>query len=234
MNFMGNTLITKSVNELHFVQLRQPASTVEIDIGTLPDQSGGYALLVEAAVAPLAVADMDLRATIYVAHGPSVSFGNYGHSAFLSVAGDGRVLAALQTSFGSASGLKVRSGDQSDQSQAIPQYHLEDGLLWRPDEEHVWYADAREFDCEIFDDDMDDGEDGEGRIDDAGENDGGSARIELPARFRAARSDASVGSIVRSIESVFGLPEGSVALRGPDKKPLRSDAAIRTLRKRWE
>lgn len=234
MNLMGNPLITKLVNELQFVQSRQPTPTVEIDIGTLPDQAGGYALLVEAAIAPLAAAENDLRATIYVTHGPSVSFGNYGHSAFFSVAGDCRVLAALQTSFGLAPGLKVRSGDQFDQSHAIPQYHLEDGFLWRPDEEHLWYANAHDFDCEISGDDMDDCEDGEGSIDDAGESEGGSARIELPARFRAARSDASVGSIARSIESVFGLPEGSVALRGPDKRPLRSDATIRTLRKRWE
>jgi hypothetical protein len=63
---------------------------------------------------------------------------------------------------------------------------------------------------------------------------GPSARTEQPLRFRAARSDASVGTIARSIEAVYGLPEGSVALRGPGRKVLRSDATIRTLRRRWE
>lgn len=59
-------------------------------------------------------------------------------------------------------------------------------------------------------------------------------RAELPARFRAARSDSSVGSNSRSFEAVYFLPEGFVALRGPDKKILRSNLAIHTLRKRWD
>ena len=54
------------------------------------------------------------------------------------------------------------------------------------------------------------------------------------ARYRAARSDAKVSSIRAAIEEVFGLPAGSVALCGPDRRALRGDARIRTLRKRWE
>lgn len=52
-------------------------------------------------------------------------------------------------------------------------------------------------------------------------------------RFRSARSDATIGSIRSTIEKLFGLPEGSVQLCGPDKVPLRSDARIKTLRRRW-
>ena len=52
-------------------------------------------------------------------------------------------------------------------------------------------------------------------------------------RLRAARGDARVGSIRNTIESLFGLPEGSVALVGPDGRALRADAFIRTLRTRW-
>lgn len=52
-------------------------------------------------------------------------------------------------------------------------------------------------------------------------------------RFRSARSDATIGSIRSTIEKLFGLPEGSVQLCGPDKVPLRSDARVRTLRRRW-
>ncbi|CAB3690756.1 hypothetical protein [Paraburkholderia rhynchosiae] len=59
-------------------------------------------------------------------------------------------------------------------------------------------------------------------------------RAQVPGRFRAARADARVGSIKRRIERVFGLPEGSVALCGPDGKALRTDARIATLRRRWE
>lgn len=54
------------------------------------------------------------------------------------------------------------------------------------------------------------------------------------AGYRAARSDARVSSIRAAIEEVFGLPAGSVALCGPDRRALRGNARIRTLRKRWE
>lgn len=209
-------------------------ATVEIDLDTLPSESGGYALLVESALTPLASAESELCATIYIYEGPSVNFGNYGYSAFFGVAGDRRVLGALYTSFCSSTGLKVRHSDPISQSQAICQYHLEEGRLWRPDEEHVWCADSDESESEISDGDIEDEEGEEARVTDESKADAVPLRTELPARFRAARSDASVGSICRSIEVVYGLPEGSVALRDPDKKSLRSDAMIRTLRKRWE
>jgi hypothetical protein len=249
-------LIRKPVNELHFVHARDPLQTVEIDLDTLPDGMHGYGQLVEAALSPLASTDSDLRATVYIYHGPSVSFGNYGYSAFFALAGDPRVRGALYGAFHGTAGLRVRHGDQIDPAQALPQYHLEDGRLWCPDEEYVWYAHggdgdsaaageaseggeedakAEENDAEYPDDGPDVGAD-EDWPEDSGDTAvaASGGHTELPARFRAARSDASVGTICRRIEAVFGLPEGAVALRGPDKKVLRSDATIRTLRRRWE
>ena len=57
---------------------------------------------------------------------------------------------------------------------------------------------------------------------------------EKPCRYRPARKDATVGSIKRQIESVFGLPEGSVALLSPDGRKLNANAKIGILRKRWD
>ena len=57
---------------------------------------------------------------------------------------------------------------------------------------------------------------------------------EKPFRRRSARKDATVGSIKRKIESVYGLPEGSVALLSPDDSKLKANAKIGTLRKRWD
>lgn len=250
-------MIRKPVNELHFVRSREPMSTVELDLDTLPEKSFRYAQLVESALAPLAAADSRICATVYVYQGPSVNFGNYGYSAFFGVAGDRRVLGALYASFSGARGLKARYSDQIQQSQALREYHIEEGRLWQPEEEHVWCASgddeagAAEGEGVEEDEDDDVGQDDKGweedesDLDDSATLEGSgndqdvevaapAVRTELPARFRAARSDASVGSICRSIEAVFGLPEGSVALRGPEKKALRSDASIRTLRKRWE
>lgn len=58
-------------------------------------------------------------------------------------------------------------------------------------------------------------------------------RAKNKCRQRAARNDARVGSIKTKIETLFGLPEGSVILQGPNGQPLRADAFIRTLRARW-
>jgi len=224
-------------------------STVEIDVDSLPEGSFGYSQLTESALAPLAAANPDLRATVYVYEGPSVNFGNYGHSAFFGVAGDRRVLGALYSAFRATAGLNVRHSDQIRQSQALRQYHLEDGKFWRPEEEGVWYAEA-DAQASVRAGESPEEEDGDELPDDGWSTDedspdgppesgddaeaAPSIRSEQPLRFRAARSDASVSSIARSIEAVYGLPEGSVALRGPDKKVLRSDATIRTLRRRWE
>lgn len=58
-------------------------------------------------------------------------------------------------------------------------------------------------------------------------------KTQTPARYRAARGDARVGTIKRKIEEAFGLPSGSIVLIGPDGKSVRADALISTLRRRW-
>ena len=52
-------------------------------------------------------------------------------------------------------------------------------------------------------------------------------------RQRAARSDARVRKIQRSIELYYGLPQGSVKLVNPDKSIIHPSAKIGTLRGRW-
>ncbi|UUS58471.1 MULTISPECIES: hypothetical protein [unclassified Acinetobacter] len=52
-------------------------------------------------------------------------------------------------------------------------------------------------------------------------------------RQRAARSDARVRKIQRSIELYYGLPQGSVRLVNPDKSIIHPSAKIGTLRGRW-
>jgi hypothetical protein len=53
-------------------------------------------------------------------------------------------------------------------------------------------------------------------------------------RFRAARSDASVKSVTGTIEDVFGLPKGSVALLSPEGDQAATAMKIRTLRNKWK
>jgi len=58
-------------------------------------------------------------------------------------------------------------------------------------------------------------------------------RIETPVRIRAARTDASLGTITESIESDYGLPSGSVMLILPSGRKARVDSKVRSLRRSW-
>lgn len=54
-----------------------------------------------------------------------------------------------------------------------------------------------------------------------------------PVRFRAARVDASIGSIARRIEKNFKLPDGSVRLVLPSGRTAHRDGKISNLLRRW-
>ena len=119
--------------------------------------------------------------------------------------------------------------------------HIEQGEIWKCEEDGVWAAiheleplgsEENNQEIETADDLQTDDED-HADIEDEGD----IAEIQKftrPLRMRAARKTASVGTIRQTIETIFGLPEGSVQLCGPDKQALRSDAKIGTLRKRWD
>lgn len=239
-------MIKKTVAELHFVRTSEPMATVEIDLDSISPEQYGYSELVDKALIEFAQRSPTLRATIYVYQGPSYNFGVSGYSAFFGVAGDKRVLSQLYATFKSTPGLQARYSDSILASRSLCQYHIEGGRLWEPLEEGVWYT--GEAGDESANDDVADELDKEDddlaaeHESDEGDGEGGAVAVAdgtrqkgaVPSRYRIARADASIASIRRTIESVFGLPEGSVALRGPDGKNIKGNASIATLRKRWQ
>lgn len=56
-------------------------------------------------------------------------------------------------------------------------------------------------------------------------------RNDKPIRFRKARSDASIGTIEKTIEEKLGLPAGSVEIKNPNRKNARSDKKLGKLKK---
>lgn len=100
-------------------------------------------------------------------------------------------------------------------------------------------TDGDSEDDEIEDDDIDDDLEDEDEDEDDEDTDvndatASSAPVKRKGRLNVARADAKVSTIRAEIEKVFGLPEGSVVLCGPDKRGLKGNARIRTLRRRWE
>jgi hypothetical protein len=226
-------MLKRPEGELQFVKSRDRLPSVEVDLDCIPEELHGYGDLIANAITPVAARSSNMRATIYVYHGPSSNFHQKTWSAFFAVAGDKKLLDVLLNAFRGAKLANARFSDYIDPSTATIEFHVQDGHVWCPFESGTWYTGSQDEEAENLIE-----EDGIKEIDDSEsatpEVEAVTARLSQPSRFRAARADATIVTIRRTIEEVFGLPEGSVALCGPDKRALRGDATIATLRKRWE
>lgn len=246
-------MIKRPISELHFVKGRDPKPTVEVQAESLDKQSLILGQIASSVLSRFAAKNPSCKATIYVYGTVSVNFYEQGWSEFLIVAGDEKVLKVLGSAYSSLAGVKSRYSDYIVPSQGIPAFHLEDGLLWEPEDAATWYAMSPEDEsdrkaestklAEINEESENDDNAwgdvvGEAELEADEYEQNGTQQFgrapEEAARYRAARSDARVASIRQTIEQVFGLPEGSVALCGPDGRALRGDAFIRTLRRRWD
>lgn len=245
-------MIKKLVSELAFVNSGSPLPTVEVDSQSIENAGFSIYRTVMQVLTRLAEQDASLRATLYMYGSVSVNFHEPCWSEFLLVAGPKKVLLALGAGFEQLSTVKSRFSDYISSSAALRTFHVEDGLVWEQEDACTWYSHGQSLadltaEAEEAEEGSDDAEpieeDEEDEVWDVEELDASDEQDEdlavvtasrKAARYRAARSDAKVSSIRAAIEEVFGLPEGSVALCGPDRRALRGDARIRTLRKRWE
>jgi hypothetical protein len=228
-------MLKRPESELQIVESHNPLLTVEVDLDGFPEELNEYGDLVTKALTSIVAKSPKMRATIYVYQGMSINFHRQTWSAFFGVAGNKKLLDVLLHAFRAAKVADVRFSDYIDPSTATTEFHIQDGYVWRPWELGTWYAGSEDeenlAEDVVEETDIEENDDSEHV---AEVTDEGDSRISSPARFRAARNDASVGTIRKKIEEIFGLPEGSVALCDPDKKALRGDATIATLRKRWE
>ena len=232
---------TKAASELNFKNSSEAIPTVEIDTDSVSDFE--RLRTIRRTLVLLAAKDPGIRATIYVYATVSFNFHEMTNSDFIGVVGPVSILQALQAELSRLPGVRSRLSDYISTRESAMVYHLEHGNLWVPEDALTWSIVEAESEVGVNPLeplDEDDSVAGAAVIEESEENlpeddvDLKGFRIESPARYRAARADASIGSIKRQIESVFGLPEGSVALCGPDGKSLRSDARIATLRRRWD
>jgi hypothetical protein len=226
-------------------------TTLEVNMDRVKNEDISFHQTAIQALAIFAENNPSVTATIYVYGTMSVNFHENAWSEFLIPVGCVEILNVLDAAFKCVRDARSRFSDAIVPSQGVPAFHLEEGLLWQPDEAFTWFsmtvaeitADALNSTSVLDDvpanaievDSTDDAIDNT-NVENANvlEPEVERKNGEQPSRYRQARSDASVASIRREIERVFGLPEGSVALCGPNRQPLRADARIETLRKRWE
>ncbi|GAC1607838.1 MAG: hypothetical protein NVS3B3_11400 [Aquirhabdus sp.] len=247
-------MIKRSISDLHFVNGREPLPTVEIQMESLEKQGLQFDQIIASTLTRFAAENITSKATVYLYGTYSVNFHEQSWSEFLIVAGDKKVLPVLEYAFSVIPGVKSKSSESIVPSTGVKFFHIEGGLLWEPEDASTWYATSQE-ETEKDQDSVNKVATTAGIVERHNEDYnlddviiGRSQRLEQnssdipavgrqpeqPARYRAARSTASIASIRLTIEQLFDLPEGSVALCGPDGRPLRSDAFIKTLRRRWE
>ncbi|RAS31905.1 hypothetical protein [Paraburkholderia bryophila] len=235
-------MTTKPESELNFKKSSEPIPTVEIDTDSISDLE--RMRTIRRTLASLASKEPSMRATIYVHATVSFNFHEMTNSDFIGVAGPLSILQALQSELSRLPGARSRLSDYISTRESVMAYHLEHGNLWVPEDALTWSSvesrsedggrSPQSLECDDTGTEKAVIEEIEDELPEEDEVNLKGFRIESAARYRAARADASIGSIKRQIESVFGLPEGSVALCGPDGKALRSDARIATLRRRWD
>ena len=220
-----------------------PMPTVEINIDKLDNAEIALDEFVCPTLAALARRAPDQSCTIYQFMTQSVNFMHNCWSVFLIIDGSERFLTGLADGIGYRKESESRISDSIPPLAGTPLYHLQDGELWA-NEDGDWkrldaYDDVTEYDEEeLTEEDPGDEEDDDWNDEEEEEEEEENetttvTRAKPKGRQRAARNDARVGKIKTKIETLFGLPEGSVVLQGPDGRPLRADAFIRTLRARW-
>jgi hypothetical protein len=226
-------MIEKPVSELKIKYTKNPILSVEVDLDSIPKEFSGHTDIVVEALESIAPVLPKTIATVYVYCGNSVNFDNLQTwSAFIGVVGPRKILDSIFETFKNIPGAKVKLNGYIYLRDALCEFHMQDGIVWRPLDKLTWFTKP------IIKNQEPENKKIEKKVNGEILETVSVAENELPVsnaiRFRAARSDATIGTIKQKIEEVFGLPEGSVTLCGPDGKSLRADTLISTLRKRWE
>ncbi len=230
-------MIKRPITELHFVSSRDPKPTVEVQTDSVQALGLTFHEIVTSALSAFAKKNPTCKATIYLYGTMSFNFSTPGWSEFLIVAGSDQVLMAIGNAFSAIKKVESRFSEYLPPNTGLRAFHIEDGLLWQPDDAATWFVESND-DVETDDEVRRHlAKDSVLETDDCDlpkDTRQVERQLEEATRYRSARSDARISSIQRSIEEVFGLPEGSVVLQGPDRRALRGDAFVRTLRRRWE
>jgi len=226
----------KSTEELNFVKGNGIYPSVEVNMDSL-EEAGRLDAISELEISLKEFAKSGALASIYVLETPSANFGHMCNSIFFGVAGSNSILEIIHTYFSKIANVDVRFSEYIPKNNSQLALQVEFGTTWTAYEEGSWRSASitRMTDSAIDSDTSDDTSDD--AFDDlAIEEDPELVEIKKTTsslRQRAARSDATVGTIRRTIEEIFGLPKGSVQLCDPDGRKLKGNALIRTLRNRW-
>lgn len=125
--------------QLSLKYARNPMPSVELDLAEVELLHPGYGPVANRILAQYAQTHPKTCASIYTYEGPSCNFIALGWSVFFAGKGCNQVLTALYQQLRSAGLKNVRMSDYISPGTAMMQFHLQDGVLWRPDDVIHWY-----------------------------------------------------------------------------------------------
>ncbi|GAB6163514.1 hypothetical protein JCM12298_26740 [Desulfothermus naphthae] len=193
------------ISELNLKKSNTLLPTIEVDLNTIPQKFFGYGDIVCDALKKFACHNKDITATVYVYHGQSVNFHELSNSAFFAVVGSQQnEILDILLKCFKSLSIKVMRSNYINPLKGLPEFHVENGFVWQPIDAIEWYTKDVILD-----------------------------EPEL-VRYRGARDDAMVGTIIQKIEKLFKLPEGSIRICKPDGSFFRKDAKIATVRRHWQ
>ena len=227
----------KPAAELHFIHSRNSLPSVEINMDSIPHGFCGIGNFVVHALLPMVTESPAMVASLYVFREESCNFGRPGVSVFIGVGRNRAILNTLLEAFRSIEGIDAGLGEYINPSRAECAFHIQEGYVWRPLDAETWYFEMPESLQNIVPPmtaDTNESDERKDPVEEIRTHPPAFSRSPHPVYVQAARWNARVGSMRQTIEKMFGLPQGSVALLGPDGNPLQESTKMETLRKQWE
>lgn len=233
-----------TTDKLHLVRPTSPFMAVQINTD-IPSRAG-YREVMEQVLVNFAEQHPKKVITIYT----YISFGiDFGVPAQCLLVGTARSKPLTEELFAALRNY-MKDGVHMTYMQVTDEisteFHLEDGVLWRKDDELYWSCvssttdsavEKNGTDAEDWDDDEESDEDWDEDNENLPQAKNGNTTANRGTKNQCqnlyADDSLTVGELQKNIEDTFGLPPGSVKLMGYKGK-IRSDAYISTLRRQWE
>jgi hypothetical protein len=129
-------------SQLALVTSDSALPSVEVDMGSIPESEFSFDDILAEKLPSFAAKSKAVTATLYYYYSVSMSFGagQPTDSAFIGVAGPEKCLAAILRALKNIPGVRTRFGDHISPSSATPMIHIENGILFRPEDSFSWYS----------------------------------------------------------------------------------------------
>jgi hypothetical protein len=230
-------------DELKLVKKITEMPSIEVDLASFPDGMKAVKSALKHVLPSFIANKKSIRATLYYYRTASVNFHRHTDSVFIGVAGDKKLLDLVYMALKKSDEENARESDYITPSQSKRFMHIQEGDLWVPCGEGRWSAveKIKPIQPELEQatqlagstERQDPSAKTKYTADSENEKQTKPKTPRFPDRDYLAADEDTIKATRAKIASMFGLPESSILLCGPDLEPLRGNTTVATLKKRW-